>query len=175
MILNPEPDQRLRYKVKMFAFAMLTVTAATGAGWALAQSHLDQIEREEWISNASRGYQDAKEFCANRQVFGLETEMPPLVKFHLNRDGAFEETFSAWTPVHDGDRVKYRLEVQFEDFDDETLTRIAELDRQVDDGDLFEGDFQLTLCGFTCELPGPVSTAEKFAGDFQGDSAVNPI
>ncbi|WP_309387390.1 hypothetical protein [Cerasicoccus frondis] len=117
--------------------------------------------RETWLEHALQGYANVRDFCADRQVFGILEETPPLVRFYLNEEGVFENTFADWRIDSDGQRVIYRLEVQFQEFDQETITRLATLDSYIDDGDLFNGQFLLTKSGFACTLPGPLKANEK--------------
>lgn len=175
MLITPAPNQKLRQRLKKIAIGGLTLAALTAAGAGLASNLHQQEDRAAWLERATRGFKETRAYCEKRQVFGLETEMPPMVSFYLNHEGAFDHVHSSWEIEHDGARVMYQLSIQFDDFSDETLTRIASLDEKIDDGDLFSGEMQLTLCGFTTRLPGPVSSSEKFVSDFRAQPTVNPI
>ncbi|WP_309399668.1 hypothetical protein [Cerasicoccus maritimus] len=174
-ILNQTPSKASNKRLFIYGFALLTLTALTAATTKAGLSVRAQQERDAWLTNAYQGYHNVKAFCSDRQVFGFQDETPPIVRFYLNEDGAFNSTFADWEIYHNGNRVVYQLDVQFQDFDDEMLTRIAELDLMLDDGDLFGGIFQLSMSGFTCRIPGPISTSEQFVGNFRGEATVNPI
>ncbi|WP_309387385.1 hypothetical protein [Cerasicoccus frondis] len=174
-IINHAPNPQNQKRLFIFSFALLTIVAiAAAAAKAGMAAHACQ-DRESWINSAYQGYHNVKAFCSNREVFGFQEETPPIVRFYLNEDGAFNSTFADWEISHNGNRVVYQLEVQFQTFDDEMLTRIAELDNRIDDGDLFSGSFQLTMSGFSCTLPGPASTREQFVGHFPAKTGVNSI
>lgn len=174
-ILTPVKKlQDRKQLVSMGLTLLIAITAGVATALVGKMSHAHQ-DREDWVQSAYRGYHNVKSFCSDRQIFGVQEETPPIVRFYLNEQGAFDNTYADWRVSHDGQRIIYRLEVQFQDFDEEMLTRVAELDAMIDDGDLLAGRFQLSMSGFSCSIPGPASTTEQLAGHFHSDSAVNPI
>ena len=164
-MLHPSPPQNRWKRVLFVSLAATTLIAAGCVAALIGSSNQTQEQRAEWLERAQRGYQNVKLICADRQIFGIQEEIPPIIYFYLNEQGAFDDTFAHWRVESDGKRIIYRLEVQFRDFDVETMTRIAKLDEAVDDGDLMKGHFTLSMSGFTCRLPGPELSSVQIEGE----------
>lgn len=174
-IIAPTKKKKLSGNLAKLGFGLLSIVAAGVAGVTLFGATHANEDRQDWVGQAAGGFHKVKKFCADREVFGFQYETPPIVNFYLNQFGAFNDAYTAWEITHDGQRVVYLLEVQFEDFDNETLTRLAELDSRIDDGDLLTGKFQISMGGFVCSIPGPQSTSEQFLSDFSTHTTINPI
>lgn len=174
-ILTAGPNHKLRSRILRTSLCVLSVLATIGAIATLAATAQSHDDRREWIRNAALGLENVKRFSHEREIFGFQQETPPIVNFYLNENGAFRDAFANWEITREGNRVYYVLQVQFAEFDQETLTRISELDYRMDDGDLLSGKLQLSKSGFACLIEGPESTSEQFAGDFTRNFAVNPL